>query len=165
MIEAPIPSPEEAPVICLLLALFVLGWLFGRIKERNPKVRMFFVNLQTFLEKCFGSTLFFFAAVVCSLIGLGAIAFFGYGAWLGVVMFFTLAPVSILAGLVLFLVSVLIGFGVVMACLASALISWGKCGCSFTLKIHPIQSPDVATSCFLWCPRRCLAHSIRLASP
>ena len=70
--------------------------------------------------------LFLALALACGAIGLAAVAVGLYGAWLGIVMFLTLAPVSILAGLVLFLVSLLLGCWIVLACVAGALVSWDK---------------------------------------
>ena len=137
-----------ASAFCFILTLCIWAWMEERKKRGRPITEEVPQGLahtfidkcdlaHTFFDKCVERVMFFVAAIVCAVIGLGSIAFFGYGAWLGIVMFFTLAPVSILAGLVLFLVSVLIGYWVVMVCLAGALVSWASMTCAFQPKNPP----------------------------
>lgn len=75
-------------------------------------------------ENISGAFKFAFQLVVILVggaIGLASLAFFGYGAFRGVVMFLTLEPVSILAGFVLCLVSLFVGYCSVVGCIAGTI--------------------------------------------
>lgn len=57
----------------------------------------------------------FVVIVTCGAAGLAAVGVFGYGALRGVLMFLTLQPVAILGGVVLFLVSLFVGYLALLA--------------------------------------------------
>lgn len=141
-------SPALEPVIGLAMANNSLGdrmvfcmfaicavwafwkWWVARTEARPSAQGAGTRSLYRFLEASydwfFGCAACLIACAICCVAGLAALALGLYGAWRGIAMFLTLAPVSILAGLVLFLVSALLGCWVVLACVAGALVSWDK---------------------------------------